>query len=31
LNVGLSEQKEGFGGRAVVHDFYALEVPYEIA
>jgi hypothetical protein len=24
LNVGLSEQKEGFGGRAVVHDFYEL-------
>jgi hypothetical protein len=22
LNIGLSEQKEGFGGRAVVHDFY---------
>lgn len=22
LNVGLAEQKEGFGGRAVVHDFY---------
>jgi hypothetical protein len=26
LNVGLSEQKEGFGARAVVHDFYELDV-----
>jgi hypothetical protein len=26
LNRGLIEQKEGFGGRAVVHDFYALEL-----
>ncbi len=26
LNVGLSEQKEGFGGRAVVHDFYELHL-----
>jgi hypothetical protein len=25
LNRGLIEQKEGFGGRAVVHDFYRLE------
>lgn len=25
LNVGLIEQKEGFGARAVVHDFYELE------
>jgi Acetyltransferase (GNAT) domain len=24
LNLGLIEQKEGFGGRAVVHDFYRL-------
>jgi hypothetical protein len=24
LNLGLMEQKEGFGGRAVVHDFYRL-------
>ena len=27
LNVGLSEQKEGFGGRSVVHDFYELHLP----
>jgi hypothetical protein len=26
LNVGLAEQKEGFGARAVVHDFYELNV-----
>ena len=26
LNRGLIEQKEGFGGRAVAHDFYALEL-----
>jgi hypothetical protein len=26
LNVGLSEQKEGFGARAVVHDFYELDL-----
>lgn len=26
LNRGLIEQKEGFGGRAVVHDFYELTV-----
>jgi hypothetical protein len=26
LNVGLTEQKEGFGGRAVVQDFYELDV-----
>ena len=26
LNVGLAEQKEGFGGRAVVHDFYELDL-----
>jgi hypothetical protein len=25
LNRGLIEQKEGFGGRAVVHDFYMIE------
>lgn len=25
LNQGLIEQKEGFGGRAIVHDFYELE------
>jgi hypothetical protein len=25
LNVGLSEQKEGFGARAVVHDFYEID------
>jgi hypothetical protein len=25
LNRGMIEQKEGFGGRAVVHDFYRLE------
>ncbi|MGQ9888191.1 MAG: GNAT family N-acetyltransferase, partial [Aggregatilineales bacterium] len=24
LNTGLLDQKEGFGGRAVVHDYYAL-------
>ncbi|MGC2781414.1 MAG: GNAT family N-acetyltransferase, partial [Bradyrhizobium sp.] len=24
LNKGLIEQKEGFGGRAVVHDFYTV-------
>lgn len=27
LNVPLIENKEGFGARAVVHDFYALEIP----
>ncbi|MEX3954868.1 GNAT family N-acetyltransferase [Trinickia sp. EG282A] len=27
LNVGLVEQKEGFGARAVVHDHYELDVP----
>lgn len=26
LNVGLIEQKEGFGARAVVHDFYRLDL-----
>jgi hypothetical protein len=26
LNLGLAEQKEGFGGRAVVHDFYELDL-----
>lgn len=26
LNRGLIEQKEGFGGRALVHDFYAIDV-----
>jgi hypothetical protein len=26
LNLGLAEQKEGFGARAVVHDFYELEL-----
>ena len=26
LNVGLAEQKEGFGARAVVHDFYELDL-----
>jgi hypothetical protein len=26
LNIGLSEQKEGFGARAVVHDFYELDL-----
>lgn len=26
LNIGLISQKEGFGARAVVHDFYELEV-----
>lgn len=26
LNVGLIEQKEGFGGRAVVHDYYQVPV-----
>jgi hypothetical protein len=26
LNRGLIEQKEGFGARAVVHDFYTLEI-----
>lgn len=26
LNVGLAEQKEGFGGRALVHDFYELDL-----
>jgi hypothetical protein len=26
LNVGLIEQKEGFGARAIVHDFYELSV-----
>jgi hypothetical protein len=25
VNRGLLDQKEGFGGRAVVHDFYELE------
>lgn len=27
LNLGLVEQKEGFGARTVVHDFYQLAVP----
>ena len=27
LNLGLIEQKEGFGARTVVHDFYQLAVP----
>lgn len=27
LNRGLIEQKEGFGGRAVAHDFYRLDIP----
>ena len=27
LNLGLIEQKEGFGARTVVHDFYQLTVP----
>lgn len=27
LNLGLIEQKEGFGARTVVHDFYRLTVP----
>lgn len=26
LNRGLIEQKEGFGARAVVHDFYRLRI-----
>jgi hypothetical protein len=26
LNSGLSEQKEGFGARAIVHDFYEMEL-----
>ena len=26
LNAGLIAQKEGFGARAVVHDFYELEI-----
>ena len=26
LNTGLIAQKEGFGARAVVHDFYEFEV-----
>jgi hypothetical protein len=26
LNIGLISQKEGFGARAVVHDFYELEI-----
>ncbi len=26
LNIGLIEQKEGFGSRAIVHDFYKLDV-----
>ena len=26
LNIGLIEQKEGFGARAIVHDFYTLEL-----
>lgn len=26
LNTGLIAQKEGFGARAVVHDFYELEI-----
>jgi len=26
LNKGLIEQKEGFGGRAIVHDFYELNI-----
>ena len=30
LNAGLIEHKEGFGARAVVHDFYDLEVPIRI-
>lgn len=29
LNVGLIEQKEGFGARAVVHDFYRLDLSGE--
>jgi hypothetical protein len=28
LNHGLVEQKEGFGARAVVHDFYDVDIPY---
>ncbi|CAN7434639.1 GNAT family N-acetyltransferase [Paraburkholderia hospita] len=27
LNVGLIEQKEGFGARAVTHDYYEIEIP----
>lgn len=27
LNEGLAAQKEGFGARAVVHDFYRIELP----
>lgn len=27
LNTGLVEQKEGFGARTVVHDFYELSIP----
>lgn len=27
LNLGLSAQKEGFGGRGIVHDFYEVELP----
>jgi len=27
LNIGLVEQKEGFGARAVTHDHYELSVP----
>lgn len=27
LNLGLIEQKEGFGARTVIHDFYRLTVP----
>jgi hypothetical protein len=26
LNCGLIEQKEGFGARAIAHDFYRLEL-----
>ncbi|SDE80971.1 hypothetical protein, partial [Sporomusa acidovorans] len=26
LNTGLIAQKEGFGARAVVHDFYSLDI-----
>jgi hypothetical protein len=31
LNVGLSNHKEGFGGRAIVHDFYELDLASEVA
>jgi hypothetical protein len=26
LNTGLIEQKEGFGARAIMHDFYAIDL-----